>query len=654
MHLVEALRSAHLTWRQRLKICLDAAKGLSYLHDPRETHRRLIHCDIKSANILLDDQWKAKVSDLGLSIIGSANEEHSVIVTLAAGTHGYCDPEYAMTHTLTKESDVYSFGVVLFEVLCGTLCCTYSNGRVEQNLVRTWIGSYEENKLNDIILKDPNIQPLEQSALEIFSDIAYQCLKESRADRPKMAEVVAELESALESQELLESQEFIEWKGKLFFYEELSKTTESPLNYRSEVEFMKLLYKVVLLNGGKTWFSLNKKGEHCEMISIAECLGSEVLSSRFSSKYNSRFTAGTYEYFFKNEVWKADVKTQFLSPGITYTVNLVFTFRHPVIEGRCSCIGLNYRLKGETENSISHLAYVRDDGWWMCELYQLTTDHTTVDLQILFHSSSFFSPLMEIEGIEFRPLEKVEHKDENQPISDVDSDTNWEEKMPTDYEGLIKRSENSLQWTTKEEAYSIIRKGLFFSDDNKKRRIWFSLDKNGKKCHMLSAVLWWSYQATSGKKMFCLESRFEEVVHWDSDSFLITTKLQPRLVSTGTAYAIYLVYKLPNDQSGFEAPMEVSGIKRKSGNIIWYNHLTCPQTPVIRPKAGQNTHSPLNKPKFKGLPQQRNDGWMEVQIWEWGTATTTYKDLMLRLWLRLCDRAKFGELIIEGIEFRPM
>ncbi|KAM0070284.1 putative protein kinase RLK-Pelle-CrRLK1L-1 family [Helianthus debilis subsp. tardiflorus] len=111
------LNSPHLTWRQRLKICLDAAKGLSYLHDPRETHRRLIHCDVKSGNILLDDQWNAKVADLGLSIIGSANEQHSLIVTAAVGTAGYCDPVYWMTNTLTKESDVYSFGVVLFEVL---------------------------------------------------------------------------------------------------------------------------------------------------------------------------------------------------------------------------------------------------------------------------------------------------------------------------------------------------------------------------------------------------------------------------------------------------------------------------------------------------------------------------------------------------------
>ncbi|KAJ0716124.1 putative protein kinase RLK-Pelle-CrRLK1L-1 family [Helianthus annuus] len=190
------LNSPHLTWLQRLKICLDATQGLSYLHDPRGTHQRLIHCDVKSANILLNEQWKGKLADFGLSIMGPANEQQSVIVTMALGTLGYIDPLYWMTNTLTKESDVYSFGVVLLEVLCGRLCCTYGN-RVELNLVRTWIESYEEKKLNDIIFKDTPIEPLEQSAIETFSDIAYQCLKESHEDWPRMAEVVMELESAL-------------------------------------------------------------------------------------------------------------------------------------------------------------------------------------------------------------------------------------------------------------------------------------------------------------------------------------------------------------------------------------------------------------------------------------------------------------------------
>ncbi|KAM0070275.1 putative protein kinase RLK-Pelle-CR4L family [Helianthus debilis subsp. tardiflorus] len=244
------LKSPHLTWRQRLKICLDVAKGIRYLHDPRETHRRLIHCDVKSGNILLDDQWNAKVADLGLSIIGSANEQHSLIVTAAAGTVGYIDPVYWMTNTLTKESDVYSFGVVLFEVLCGRLCYTLDNkGHVVKEIL-TWIKSYEQNMLNDIIFENPNIEPMHQSVLKIFSGIAHQCLKESREDRPKMSEIVTELESALYILELFQNEEFIgKCNEQPHEYQRMIKTAEPPLNYKSEDELMILMSKGVLLNG---------------------------------------------------------------------------------------------------------------------------------------------------------------------------------------------------------------------------------------------------------------------------------------------------------------------------------------------------------------------------------------------------------------------
>ncbi|KAI3828608.1 hypothetical protein L1987_02713 [Smallanthus sonchifolius] len=142
---------------------------------------------------------------------GPANEQYSVIVTIATGTLGYCDPQYAMTHTLTKESDIYSFGVVLFEVLCGTLCYKYSGGRVQQVLVPMWIESYKQNKLEEIIFKGLIMQPRDLITMKLFSDIAYQCLKESREDRPKMAEVVAALETILRRQEAYDRKRQIEW-----------------------------------------------------------------------------------------------------------------------------------------------------------------------------------------------------------------------------------------------------------------------------------------------------------------------------------------------------------------------------------------------------------------------------------------------------------
>nr|XP_043627656.1 probable serine/threonine-protein kinase PBL17 [Erigeron canadensis] len=88
-----------LTWTQRIKICLEAAMGLSFLHDPRGTHQRVLHCDIKSANILLDENMNAKVADFGLSKMGPANQQYFVLVTNALGTAGYCDPQFMKTYT---------------------------------------------------------------------------------------------------------------------------------------------------------------------------------------------------------------------------------------------------------------------------------------------------------------------------------------------------------------------------------------------------------------------------------------------------------------------------------------------------------------------------------------------------------------------------
>ncbi|KAF5786780.1 putative protein kinase RLK-Pelle-CrRLK1L-1 family [Helianthus annuus] len=127
------LSSTALSWTQRLKICLDVARGIAYLHDDKGTQQRVLHRDIKSANILLDDKWNAKLSDMRLSKIGPANQQYTALFTNVVGTPGYCDPQYMHTYTLTKESDIYSFGVVLFEILCGRLCFQYTNGRSVRN-----------------------------------------------------------------------------------------------------------------------------------------------------------------------------------------------------------------------------------------------------------------------------------------------------------------------------------------------------------------------------------------------------------------------------------------------------------------------------------------------------------------------------------------
>ncbi|PWA71739.1 protein kinase-like domain, Phloem protein 2-like protein [Artemisia annua] len=230
------LSSAALTWTQRLRICLDAAKGLSFLHDPNGTQQRVLHCDIKSANILLDKNMTAKVSDFGLSKMGPANQQYSLLVTGAFGTHGYCDPVFLETYSLTKESDVYSFGVVLLEILSGKLCVE-NIGCELKFYVPFWKKRYKENKLDEIILQDL-MQQMDPISLKIFSDIAFQCLHKTREERPTMSLVVEKLEIALQMQVLPKE------------YVEIANAAVDPLLCRSLEEFKELLSKGVLLNRG--------------------------------------------------------------------------------------------------------------------------------------------------------------------------------------------------------------------------------------------------------------------------------------------------------------------------------------------------------------------------------------------------------------------
>ncbi|XP_071701891.1 serine/threonine-protein kinase TIO-like [Rutidosis leptorrhynchoides] len=198
--------TCQLTWMQRLNICVDAARGLDHLHNHVAEHERVIHRDIKSANVLLDSNWRAMITDFGLSRIGCANENDMCIFTNVVGTGGYVDPAYQRSGILTKESDVYSFGVVLFEVLCGRSCFykdRVSKQRLLPQLAQTF---YREDTLNRII--DPTLSEyMNTNSMKKFSRIAYQCLLEDRQGRPSMDVVLLELEKALKLQLLYDGDE---------------------------------------------------------------------------------------------------------------------------------------------------------------------------------------------------------------------------------------------------------------------------------------------------------------------------------------------------------------------------------------------------------------------------------------------------------------
>ncbi|KAJ0674315.1 putative protein kinase RLK-Pelle-CrRLK1L-1 family [Helianthus annuus] len=195
------LNNENLTWIQRLRICLDAACGLQYLHENVESQLGIFHRDVKSPNILLDEGWKAKISDFGLSRAHPANMQASFLISNPCGTEGYIDPDYRNTCHLTQKSDVYSFGVVLWEVLCGRLAYvpSYNDDRRYLNVL---VEKHYIRKTLDKIIPSYLHKQMHTDSLLTFTKIASQCLK-NREERPTMKEVVDQLQEAIDHQQIL-------------------------------------------------------------------------------------------------------------------------------------------------------------------------------------------------------------------------------------------------------------------------------------------------------------------------------------------------------------------------------------------------------------------------------------------------------------------
>ncbi|KAL0375360.1 UNVERIFIED_CONTAM: Wall-associated receptor kinase [Sesamum radiatum] len=178
-----------LSWENRLRIASEAAGALSYLHSAASIP--VIHRDVKSANILLDESYTAKISDFGASRLISLDQTE--VTTLVQGTLGYLDPEYFHSSQLTEKSDVYSFGVVLAELLTGKRPIDMERGQEERNLATYFIMAVKENRLFQIL--EPRVVregSLEQ--LQATAQLIKRCLHLNGEDRPTMKEVAMELE----------------------------------------------------------------------------------------------------------------------------------------------------------------------------------------------------------------------------------------------------------------------------------------------------------------------------------------------------------------------------------------------------------------------------------------------------------------------------
>ncbi|KAI4356480.1 hypothetical protein L6164_000502 [Bauhinia variegata] len=186
-----------LSWNLRLKIALEAAKGLAFLHN---TETKVIYRDFKTSNILLDSKYNAKLSDFGLARDGPIGDK-SHVSTRVMGTQGYAAPEYISTGHLTHKSDVYSFGVVLLELLSGRRAIDKNRPTGEHNLVE-WAKPYLSNKRRVFRVIDGRLEgQYALSKAQRAASLAYQCLSMEPKFRPSMDEVVKALEQLQDSKD---------------------------------------------------------------------------------------------------------------------------------------------------------------------------------------------------------------------------------------------------------------------------------------------------------------------------------------------------------------------------------------------------------------------------------------------------------------------
>ncbi|PSR95107.1 Protein kinase [Actinidia chinensis var. chinensis] len=186
-----------LSWNLRMKVALGAAKGLAFLHS---AETKVIYRDFKTANILLDSNYNARLSDFGLAKDGPTGDK-SHVSTRVMGTYGYAAPEYLATGHLTTRSDVYSFGVVLLEMLSGRRAVDKNRPSGEHSLVE-WAKPALANKRKIFRVLDNRLEG--QYSLDIAhraANLALRCLSMEPKFRPNMEEVVKELEQLYDSKE---------------------------------------------------------------------------------------------------------------------------------------------------------------------------------------------------------------------------------------------------------------------------------------------------------------------------------------------------------------------------------------------------------------------------------------------------------------------
>ncbi|KAM3228114.1 hypothetical protein ACQJBY_059681 [Aegilops geniculata] len=180
-----------LDWSKRMQIAIGAARGLLYLHE--QCNPKIIHRDVKAANILLDGSFEAVVGDFGLAKLLDRQDSH--VTTAVRGTVGHIAPEYLSTGQSSEKTDVYGFGILLLELITGPKTLSNGHGQSQKGMIIDWVRELnEEKKLDKLVDRDLK-DSFDVAELECAVDVILQCTLTNPILRPKMSEVLQALES---------------------------------------------------------------------------------------------------------------------------------------------------------------------------------------------------------------------------------------------------------------------------------------------------------------------------------------------------------------------------------------------------------------------------------------------------------------------------
>ncbi|KAJ0511659.1 putative protein kinase RLK-Pelle-CrRLK1L-1 family [Helianthus annuus] len=406
------LADPSLTWLKRLKICIDVANGLEFLHygiidqDYSRKHR-----DLKSGSILLDGDLNAKISNLELSQKTMVVDGAEHVDDDTSDSLGYVDPDYQSVGFLTESSDIYSLGVILFEMLCGRLAWSEGCKDHFQSLGPLAVRHYNEKRNLDEMIFEGIKEQIAPRSLTTFQTIAIQCLHDNKYERPWTSEIVIQLRKALEFQEDYEI-----WEPKLpIDYKEIIEMSKVPeiYDYKSKKDLFDIFSNGILLQDGKAWFSLGSNGERNEMIPAKLFTYKNHLLRKWRSlPKSSRFPKVAEMFDVSNLNIQIKIRTQFLSPSVNYKVHLIFRFRGPR-KSQLKRMYVNLKYKLGNESLHAHFATCREDGWMMIELFQFLNHKKDIDFEVLLESFSRCycgSDSIYIEGIQFQAINNASLK----------------------------------------------------------------------------------------------------------------------------------------------------------------------------------------------------------------------------------------------------